>query len=126
MRYLLLIYTDENSTEQATPDDVARISRAHSETIEDAVRRGVLVGLDKLKPTVTATTVRMDTSGALITDGPFAETKEQLAGYYMIDCADLDQAIEWAKRIPTGCQPGEGCIEIRPIQEIRKPSGLGK
>jgi hypothetical protein len=100
---------------------MARMSRAHAEVMRDASSRGVLLGVDKLKPTMTATTVRMESSGALITDGPFAETKEQLAGYYMLECADLDEAIEWAKRIPTGCLGGDGCIEIRPIHEIRKP-----
>jgi hypothetical protein len=126
MRYLMLIYSDENSTEHATKDEIDRISRAHVEVMQDAGRRGVLLGVDKLKPTMTATTVRMDSSDAMITDGPFAETKEQLAGYYMFECADLDEAIEWAKRIPTGCRGGEGCIEIRPVQEIRKPDSLGR
>jgi hypothetical protein len=126
MRYLMLIYSDENSTEHATPDDMARISRAHVDAMLDAGRRGVLLGVEKLKATMTATTVRMESSGALITDGPFAETKEQLAGYYMIECADLDEAIEWAKRIPTGCFGGDGCIEIRPIHEIRRPGVLGQ
>jgi hypothetical protein len=52
---------------------------------------------------------------SLITDGPFAETKEQLAGYYILDCKHLDEAIEWAAKIPTSCKGGEGCIEIRPL-----------
>jgi hypothetical protein len=60
----------------------------------------------------------MDNDKPLILDGPFAETKEQLAGYYILDCKDLDEAIEWAKKIPTACKRGEGCVEIRPIAEI--------
>jgi len=52
----------------------------------------------------------------LVTDGPFAETKEQLAGYYILDCKDLDEAPEWAARIPTACASGSGCIEVRPIR----------
>ena len=56
----------------------------------------------------------MQDGQALITDGPFAETKEQLAGYYILECADLDEAIEWAEKIPSSCKGGEGCIEIRP------------
>jgi hypothetical protein len=57
----------------------------------------------------------MQDGQALITDGPFAETKEQLAGYYILECADLDEAIEWATKIPSSCKGGEGCIEIRPL-----------
>ena len=54
----------------------------------------------------------------MVTDGPFAETKEQLAGYYILDCRDLDEAIAWASRIPTGCKGGDGCVEIRPIMDL--------
>lgn len=60
----------------------------------------------------------MKDGAAIITDGPFAETKEQLAGYYLMECPNLDDAIEWAKMIPTGCRGGSGCIEIRPIHEL--------
>jgi hypothetical protein len=122
----MLIYSSEHSTERATDDEIERISRGHMDVMEAGGRRGVLLGVDKLKPTMTATTVRMESSGVIVTDGPFAETKEQLAGYYMFECADLDEAIEWAKRIPTGCRGGDGCIEIRPIHEIRRPGSLGK
>ena len=70
---------------------------------------------DPLQPTATATTVRNQGGKPLVLDGPFAETKEQLAGYYIIDCKNLDEAIEWANKIPTSCRGSEGCIEIRPI-----------
>ncbi|MGH9394537.1 MAG: YciI family protein, partial [Terriglobales bacterium] len=70
---------------------------------------------EPLHPTRTATTVRIQRGKPLISDGPFAETKEQLAGYYILDCRDLDEALEWAARIPTTCQGGSGCIEVRPI-----------
>jgi len=128
MRYLMLIYSNENATERLSAEEEAGIRRRHTSVMEDASERGVLLALDKLKPTSTATTVRADSLGAaaMITDGPFAETKEQLAGFYMFECADLDEAIEWAKRIPTGCRGGEGCIEIRPIEDFKKPSSLGK
>jgi hypothetical protein len=59
--------------------------------------------------------VRLQNGKPMITDGPFAETKEQLAGYYILDCENLDEAIEWAAKIPTACKGGEGCIEIRPL-----------
>jgi hypothetical protein len=60
----------------------------------------------------------------MITDGPFAETKEQLAGYYILDCKDLDEAIGWAAKIPTSCKGDDGCVEIRPIIPIPQPSQL--
>jgi hypothetical protein len=60
----------------------------------------------------------MNGSKPLVLDGPFAETKEQLAGYYILDCKDLDEAIGWAAKIPTACKGGEGCIEIRPIMGL--------
>ena len=66
----------------------------------------------------TATTLRMRNGKLSITDGPFAETKEQLAGYYILDCENLDEAIAWAAKIPTACKGVEGCIEIRPIAPI--------
>ena len=77
-----------------------------------------MLAADPLQPTATATTVRTENGRPLVLDGPFAETKEQLAGYYTLDCKDLDEAIEWAAKIPTGCKCGEGCIEIRPLAAI--------
>jgi hypothetical protein len=62
--------------------------------------------------------VRHENGKPLVTDGPFAETKEQLGGYYIIDCKDLDEAISWASKIPTHCGGGRGCIEVRPIHDI--------
>ncbi|HEY7642786.1 MAG TPA: YciI family protein [Steroidobacteraceae bacterium] len=112
MRYIFLIYTREG-------DGRGESVRARQYAVMDAASsRGVLVGAQPLQETATATTVRMADGKPLITDGPFAETKEQLAGYYIIDCKDLDEAIEWAKQIPTTCQGGAGCIEIRPLQEL--------
>jgi hypothetical protein len=92
----------------------------HRSVIEEATRKGVLAGADPLAPTSTATTVRPEDGKVLVTDGPFAETKEQLAGYYVIECKNLDEAIEWAAKVPTACQGREGCIEIRPISPILK------
>jgi len=66
----------------------------------------------------TATTVRIEGGRPLVLDGPFAETKEQLAGYYILDCKDLDEAIAWAAKIPTACKGGAGCIEIRPMMAL--------
>jgi len=88
--------------------------------MQEASQKGVLAGVERLKPTVTATTVRMQNGSPLTTDGPFAETKEQLAGYYIMGCKNLDEAIEWARKIPSSCRGSSGCIEIRPISELER------
>jgi hypothetical protein len=111
---MMLIYSKESES-GPSPEEGMEIMSAHQRVIEDAASKGVLRGAEPLSPTVTATTVRVQNGGAMITDGPFAETKEQLAGYYIIDCQDLDEAIGWAAKIPTGCKGGEGCVEIRPM-----------
>jgi hypothetical protein len=115
MRYMMLIYSREDPEAAARAEDMQKLRMAHAAVMQEATRKGVLQGAEPLKPTSTATTVRMIEGKPLITDGPFAETKEQLAGYYIIECKDLDEAIEWAAKIPTACKGGEGCIEIRPL-----------
>ena len=86
--------------------------------MDESKRKGVFVAASPLQPTATATTIRKENGRPLVLDGPFAETKEQLAGYYILDCANLDEAIAWAAKVPTACRGGEGCIEIRPIADI--------
>jgi len=117
MRYMLMIYSQEKP-DSPPPGEIEVLKRAHWAVMDEATQKHVLLGVEALKPTATATTVRMKTGGTITTDGPFAETKEQLAGYYIRECEDLDEAIEWAKRIPTSCQGAEGCIEIRPIADL--------
>jgi hypothetical protein len=114
MRYMMLIYSKEVPGGRS-PEEFEQIKAAHWTVIQEATRKGVLVGAEPLAPTSTATTVRVQNGQKLIMDGPFAETKEQLAGYYIIDCENLDEAIEWAARIPAGCRGGDGCIEVRPM-----------
>jgi len=114
MRYMMLIYTKEQEGGPGA-EEGERIKTAHRALVEEAVRKGVLQAAEPLANTSTATTVRMEDGKALITDGPFSETKEQLAGYYILDCENLDDALCWAARIPTGCKGGEGCVEIRPL-----------
>ena len=114
MRYMFLIYSQERP-EGPAPEQIENLMRNHASVMDETAQKGILVGVEGLKPTSMATTVRMNDGKAITTDGPFAETKEQLAGYYVLECQDLDEAIEWAKRIPTSCKGGEGCIEIRPI-----------
>ncbi|HEY1243180.1 MAG TPA: YciI family protein [Bryobacteraceae bacterium] len=116
MRYMMLIYSKERP--DGTRESSERNYDAHLALMQEAARNGIFVGAEPLASTSSATTVRVDDGKALVTDGPFAETKEQLAGYYILDCRDLDEAIEWAARIPTACKGGEGCVEIRPMPGI--------
>ena len=88
---------------------------AYNAFTQEVSERGVLLSGEALQPTTTATTVRVRDSKVLTTDGPFAETKEQLGGFYLVQCNNLDEAIEWATKIP-GAQ--HGSIEIRPIMEF--------
>ncbi len=122
MRYMMLIYTRETESGLA-PEDAEKLKAAHWAAMQEATQKGVLQGAEPLAPTRTATTVRMEDGQALITDGPFAETKEQLAGYYILECENLDEAIDWASKIPTCCKGGEGCIEIRPLPGLPKRAG---
>lgn len=115
MRYMMLVYSAEPPG-GLSPQDAEQVSNGHREVMQEATRKGVLRGAEPLAPTTTATTVRVQNGKVLITDGPFAETKEHLAGYYIMECENLDEAIEWAAKIPTKCQGGEGCIEIRPMR----------
>ena len=124
MRYMMLIYTKE--TEPGSREEMQQLASAHRAVMDESSRRGAFSAADPLEPTSTATTIRVESGKVMITDGPFAETKEQLAGYYILDCKDLDEAIEWAAKIPTACGGRNGCIEVRPIREIPKPiHGVG-
>jgi hypothetical protein len=123
MRYMLLIYQNENAKENLTSEQrIKSESHAHS-YIDEATQRRVFRAADPLEPTGTATTVRMQEGKVMITDGPFAETKEQLAGYFILDCKDLDEALEWAAKIPMTCSGGAGCVEVRPIRELAARAG---
>jgi hypothetical protein len=114
MRYLLLIYTPEPT--EAVPDEAMQEENAAYGAFTREVReRGLLEAGEALQSTSTATTVRVRDGNTVTTDGPFAETKEALGGFYLIDAKDLDEAIELAARIP-GAK--HGSIEVRPIWEL--------
>jgi hypothetical protein len=113
---MMLIYSREDDS--ATPEDLSRVAEAHRSLMQDAGARGVLRAAEPLERSTTATTLKLDGGKVLLTDGPFAETKEQLAGYYILDCQDLDEALEWAARIPTACQGSAGYVEVRPIRQM--------
>jgi hypothetical protein len=118
MRYMFLIYSRETEMAEGSPEDILKVRAGHWAVINETKKKGAFCGGEPLRPTATATTIRMEGGKPRILDGPFAETKEQLAGYYILDCENLDEAIDWATKIPTSCKGGEGCVEIRPIGEI--------
>jgi hypothetical protein len=112
MKFLLTIYGEESGWGDASPEEIGQVMAAYEAFGRAAAEAGVLVGGEGLQPTSTATTVRVRDNETLTTDGPFAETREQLGGYYLLDCSDLDDAIGWAARIP-GAQ--NGSVEVRPV-----------
>ncbi len=125
MRYMMLVYSTEPPA-GLDPAEGERIYNGHRAVMEDAAQKGVLHGAGPLAPVETATTVRVNNGQVMVTDGPFAETKEHLAGYYILECENLDEAIEWAARIPTQCQGGDGCIEIRPMRIFPERPSAGE
>jgi hypothetical protein len=116
---MLLIYSDERVREAQWREQRQQVIAQAQGFIEETIRRGLFKGADPLEPTSTATTVRVQNGKVLLTDGPFAETKEQLGGYFILDCKDLHEAVEWASKIPLTCGGGTGCVEVRPIREMR-------
>jgi hypothetical protein len=115
MRYLLLIADDESTRTAIVAEDDAATLNEYGEWVKAMADRGVLQGGERLRPASDATTVRVRNAEVLSTDGPFAETKEQLGGYFLVDCKDLDEAIEVASRLP-GARTGS--VEVRPIWEM--------
>jgi hypothetical protein len=115
MRYMMLIYEDETGSDQVSEAELAETMAAYNAFGEESRQAGVNLGGEALHPTPTATTVKVKDGQVLTTDGPFAETKEALGGYYLMECANLDEAIKWAAKIP-GARSGS--IEIRPIMEF--------
>jgi len=115
MRYLLMICTDETTDAALSADEASARFAEYGVWMEDVTKRGLLQGGERLRPTTDATTVRVRDGETLTSDGPFAETKEQIGGYFLVDCKDLDEAIEVASKIP-GAR--EGSIEVRPIWEM--------
>lgn len=115
MRYLLLIYQNEAGRAKLSQEELSAEYEAYNTFTNDVRESGVLQSAEELMPINTATTVRVRGGKTLSTDGPFAETKEQLGGFYLLNCKDLDEAIKYAAMIPTA---KDGSIEIRPIMEF--------
>lgn len=115
MQYLLLIYQNEAQAGAASPAQMAAMHQEYGVFTQSIVKSGNFKGGDALQPTATATTVRVRDGKTMTTDGPFAETREQLAGYYLVEAKNLDEATGIAARVPSA---KIGSIEVRPIRKF--------
>ncbi len=115
MQYMLLIYGNEAAMKSATDADRDAMIRGYREYTASIIKTGHMKSGEGLQPTATATTVRVRDGKTLTTDGPFAETREQLGGYYLVEAKDLDEATRLAARIP-GAQTGS--VEVRPVMQL--------
>ncbi|HWF04490.1 MAG TPA: YciI family protein [Candidatus Angelobacter sp.] len=117
MQYLLLIYDEEKVWEKHTEAEKQVMYQGYGELIQDMKQKNNYIGGHQLQPVAVATTVRVRNGKKSITDGPFAETKEQLGGYFLVEAKNLDEALDIAARIPSAT---EGAIEVRPVVAMGK------
>lgn len=115
MKYLALIYGSSDRWQSMSSEEQESMRDQYRTFADEAGRRGALVGGFELEAASTATTLRSGDNGPIVTDGPFAETKEQLGGYFLLECDSLDDAIELAGTIPAATQGG--AVEVRPVLE---------
>jgi hypothetical protein len=120
MKYLCAIYGDERQWSEATPEQMREVLAAYTAFGEEAGAAGVILGGEGLEPTSAATTVRVRNGERVLSDGPFAETKEQLGGFYLLECGSLDEAIDWAAKIPGAAS---GSVEVRPVMNYDAVGG---
>lgn len=112
MEYLATIHVDENAWEALGEDARAGVYAQYGSLVGDARAAGVLVDGNELGPTATATTVRVQDGETLVSDGPYAEVKEALGGYFLFECATIEEAVDWAARIPGAAH---GAVEVRAV-----------
>ncbi len=112
MHYMLMIYGDEAGFQARSPAEIGEIVGAYNAYTQALRQAGILLASDRLRPTTTATTVRVSAGKTQVLNGPYAETKEQLGGFYILDVPDLDAALSWAARCPGA---SHGSIEVRPV-----------
>ncbi len=115
MKYLLALIGEEGGMEDATPEQMSEVMGRWDAYTEELVKEGAFIAGEGLQPSSAATTLRVSQGGAqrVVTDGPFTESKEQLGGFYLLECKDLDEALEWAKKVP-----GDGgSVEVRPVMD---------
>lgn len=122
MKYLLALYPDPSSMTDRTPEEGQAAMAAWDAYTQETRDAGVFEAGEGLQGPETATTIDLQSSGDhIVTDGPFAETREQLGGFYMLDCGDLDEALAWARKIP---MPG-GKVEVRPVMDYESAWSTG-
>jgi hypothetical protein len=115
MKYLLALISEEGGMEDASPEEMKAVMDRWDAYSKESVEKGLFVAGEALQPSETASTVRIKEGEApTVTDGPFAESKEQLGGFYLFECKDLDEALEYAKRIPFQ----DGYVEVRPVMDF--------
>jgi hypothetical protein len=115
MKYVFALINEEGGFEDASPDEMKAEMDRWDEYGKEAVQRGVFIAGEALQPSATASTVRIkEGEEPIVSDGPFAESKEQLGGFYLFECEDLDEALEYAKRIPYR----DGTVEVRPVMDF--------
>jgi hypothetical protein len=119
-KYMLTLWGDESAWESWSPEELQENMKLWEQYDREAVAAGVLLGGEGLEPSTTARTVRVREGERIVSDGPFAETKEQLGGFYLLDCKNLDHAIEWAAKVPV---PDEEPVEIRPVMDYAAVTG---
>lgn len=118
MQYLLMLYTDEALWPELSPaEKEQRFAAAYSPYVEALNKAGVVRGMNRLRWTTEAATVRIADGKSQVLDGPYADSKEQLGGYFLIDVPDLDAAISWAARCPAAAH---GAVEVRPIWDMQR------
>jgi hypothetical protein len=115
MQFLLLIYTNEKLDAALPPDEMGKVFAAYGAYTEALKAAGAYVGANPLQPTPTAKSVSGSNGAVKVADGPYAETKEQLGGYYLLDTPDIDAAVAWARRCPAA---SNGTVEVRPIMPM--------
>jgi hypothetical protein len=112
MRYLALIYGDESDWEALSAEDEAAVMEQYNDFAREAAEAGVMTTGEELDSTSTATTVRVRGDETIVTDGPFAELKETLGGFFVLECDSIDEACRWAAKIPGA---SHGAVEVRPV-----------
>ena len=114
MKYLLALISEEGGMEDASPEEMKAVMDRWSAYGQEAVEKGAFIAGEGLQPSETASTVKIEEGKEpAVTDGPFAESKEQLGGFYLLECKDLDEALEYAKKIPLQA----GWVEVRPVMD---------
>jgi hypothetical protein len=117
MKYLLSFIVEESEMEESSPDEMSEGMRRWRAFDDEATERGALIACEPLESSSEAKTMHVrDDDERLVTDGPFAESKEQLGGFCLLDCEDLDEALEWARKVPLR----SGSIEIRPVMDLSR------